>query len=169
MTLLSLADIQKRVVELAARIGAPEHLLPTYGYTRDFAYPHIEIAEGGTLHYVVVERGQEIERRTTDTLDTLLYWIFSGVTFSMACDYEVNHRIEDKDCRRMIFEKQEEWLGILNDAWREKELNEHEAIVKHYPFDDLAGLRAAYCRQLRKQGYSEDQIKELAYKKYPGK
>lgn len=167
MTIFSLDDIRKRVDDLSAKISAPDSLLPTYGYSKDFAYPHIEVDKAGLMHFVVMERGQEIERKTTDDLDTLLYWIFSGVTFSMACSYEVKHRIENEDCRRIIFKKQEEWLCILSNAWQEREANEHKAILRRYPFDDLAGVRAAYCAQLRKQNYSEDKIKELAYEKYP--
>jgi len=167
MKRLSLEEIKKAVDEFAARINPPANLLPTYGYSRDFAYPHIEVDSLGLLHFVVVERGQERDRKTTDNLDTLLYWIFSGITFSLACEYELKHRIEDKDCRRIMFDKQEELLGILSDTWRQKESEEHKKILKNSPFDDLAGLRATYCGQLRQQGYSEIEINKLAYAKYP--
>lgn len=167
MIKLSLEDIKRKVDELAAKLNAPSDLLPTYGYSRDFAYPHIEIDSVGLLHFVVVERGQQLERKTTDNLDTLLYWIFSGVTFSMSCTYELEHRIEDKDCRRIMFDKQEELLGTLSDTWRQKENEEHKKILKNYPFDDLAGLRATYRGQLRQQGYTEIDIDKLAYEKYP--
>lgn len=165
--MITLDDIKKKVEELAFKINAPSDLLPTYGYSKDFAYPHIEIDNVGFLHYVIVERGQELERKTTDKLEDLLYWIFTSVTFSMASDFELKNRIEDKDCRRIMFEKQEELLGQLNTNWRLKENNEHQNILKRHPFDDLAGLRATYCGQLRKQGLAETEIDKLAYAKYP--
>lgn len=87
----------------------------------------------------------------------------------MASNYELKNRIEDKDCRRIIFDKQEELLGILSDSWRQKMNQEHYWILRNYPFDDLAGLRATYCGQLRKQGYSESEIDRLAYERYPEK
>ncbi len=167
MTKNSLYDIEKQVQELANKINASSKLLPTYGYSKDYGHPHIEVDNLGLLHYVVVERGQELDRKTTDKLDDLLYWIFANVTFSMSCDYELKNRIEDKDCRRIMFEKQEELLGQLNDTWRQKENEEHKSILKTHPFDDIAGLRATYCGQLRKQGLSEKEIDELAYAKYP--
>jgi hypothetical protein len=148
MKIPSFDDIKKRVDMLASKINAPTDLLPTYGYSRDFAYPHIEIDKVGLLHFVIVERGHELERTTTDSLDTLLYWIFSGIAFSMACDYELKYRIEDEDCRRIIFKKPEELLGFLSDSWRQKENEEHKNILINHPFDDLAGLRATYCGQL---------------------
>lgn len=160
--MISLDVVKKKVDELAAIINAPADLLPTYGYSRDFAYPHIEIDQFGCFSFVVIERGQELERRATDVVDTLLYWIFSGVTFTMACNYELKHRVEDNDSRRIIFSKQEELLGILNDSWRRLEHEEYQIILKKYPFDDLAGLRATYFRQLRKQGYPEKEIEKLA-------
>lgn len=85
----------------------------------------------------------------------------------MASDYEIKNRIEDKDCRRIIFDKQEELLGKLNENWRLKENAKHQSILKIYPFNDLAGLRATYCEQLRKQGLTETEIDKLAYSKYP--
>ena len=163
----SLGDIKKKVDELAEVINATTYLLLTYGYSKDFGYPHIEIDNFERLHYVIIERGEELERRTTNKLDDLLYWIFSSVTFSMASEFELKNRIEDKDCRRIIFEKQEELLGQLNKNWRLKENTEHQNILKRHPFDDLAGIRASYCGQLRKQGLAETEIDILAYAKYP--
>jgi hypothetical protein len=32
---------------------------------------------------------------------------------------------------------------------------EHLEILKEYPYDDLAGLRVAYCAELRKKGFSD--------------
>jgi len=119
------------------------------------------------LHYVTVERGEEIDRKTTDNLGTLLYWIFADITFSMACKYELRNRNNAKDCRRIIFEKQEELLGTLSENWLQKEKEEHQIILVNHPFDDLASLRASFCGQLRQQGYSESAIKKLAEEKYP--
>lgn len=166
MTKYSLEDIKKKVDELSLKINTPSNLLPSYGQQTWDAHPYIEV-DDLFMYYVISERGQEYERKMTDNLDDLLYRIFSNVTFSMACDYELKNRIEDKDCRRIMFDKQEQLLGQLNDNWRQKETAEHQSILKTHPFDDLAGLRATYCRQLRQQGFSETEINKLAYSKYP--
>lgn len=163
----SLEDIKKKVNELATKINASEILLPTFGDSLDEAHPHIEVDDKGLMHYVTVERGWEQSRETTDELDTLLYWIFKDATFSIACNYELKNRIENKDCRRIMFEKQEELLGMLSDVWKQKQKEEHRSTLEKHPFDDLAGLRASYCRDLRQQGYDENQITKLAYEKYP--
>ncbi|MVN23561.1 Imm63 family immunity protein [Mucilaginibacter arboris] len=167
MVKYSLDDIKKKVDELALKINASTNLLPSYGQQKWDAHPYIEVDDLGFMFFIISERGQEYERKMTDKLDDLLYWIFAGVTFSMSCNYELKNRIEDKDGRRLIFKKQEELLGILNETWRQKEILEHQDILKNYPFDDLASLRATYCGKLRKQGYSEIEINKLAYAKYP--
>lgn len=164
-----LVKVQIMVNELAKLINAPTDLLPTYEKSKDFAHPHIELDNDGLYNYVVVERGQEWTRKATSDLNELLYWIYNSVTFSMASDYELKNRIEDKDARRIMFAKQEELLGILNENWREKQMMEHKQILERYPFDDLAGLRANYFRELREKGLPESEIEKLTYEKYPEK
>lgn len=167
MAKYTLDDIKIMVDELALKINAPTNLLPTYGQQTWDAHPYIEVDSLGFMLYIISERGHEYERKTTDKIDDLLYWIFENVTFSMACNYELKNRIEEKDCRRIMFDKQEQLLGQLNDNWRQKANSEHRSILITNPFDDLAGLRATYCGQLRQQGLSETEINKLAHVKYP--
>jgi hypothetical protein len=110
---LTYKRIRMEVDKIADLISAPFNSLPTYGYSRDMDYPHIEIDKIGDLHYVVIERGKETERRTTKNLDELLYWIFQSITFSIASKYELNNRIESQDCRRLIFSKQLDLLRLI--------------------------------------------------------
>ena len=167
MTKYSLNDIIKMISELAPRINAPGSSLPTYNFPIGDATPYIEVDNDGYMYFIISERGTEFSREKFDDIDDFLYHIFSSATFSMACAYELKNRIEDKDCRRMIFEKQEELLGQLNETWRERKHASHLLLLKGAPFDDLAGLRATYWGELRKQGYSESEIDKLAYEKYP--
>jgi len=43
--------------------------------------------------------------------------VFEGVTFSMACDFELKHRKTNQDFRRQLFSKQEELLGTDDQKW----------------------------------------------------
>ncbi len=103
-------------------IRAPDALLPTYGFSEDSARPHIEVSADGAMHWVVCERGVEQDRRRTHDPDELLYWIFESVTFSMACDFEVSHRIANEDFRRQLFAHQLGLLGTLHAGWRERRI-----------------------------------------------
>ena len=134
--MVTLSEIKAEVDRRAALIGASGRVLPTYGHSDDFGYPHIEVDERG-YHYVVVERGNELERTTTPSLDELLYRIFNGVTFSLAVNYEVQHRIAGEDCRRQIFRHQIELLSRLDARWAARCSKEKGRILRENPFRDF--------------------------------
>lgn len=142
MSFASLSEIEATVNELARRSDAPGNLLPTYGRTEDFARPHVEVDARG-YHYVVVERGQELERVTTDSLDELLYRIFSSVTFAMAGAHELRHRVPGPDTRRLLFSMQVDLLSRLSSDWGSRESERHAIILRTHPFrdDDGEGIR----------------------------
>jgi hypothetical protein len=165
--LLTLPEIETRVRELARQVSAPERLLPTFGHSEDGARPHVEVDRDGRLHYVVVERGSELERRTTLELDDLLWQIFQYVTFSMASEFEVKHRIPHEDCRRLIFAKQIELLGMLAPEWANRERANHKTILEHHPFDDASTARARLTAALRKAGGSPETAWRRACERYP--
>jgi hypothetical protein len=134
--LISLDHIERSVRELAQTIHAPDWMLPTFGHSEDGARPHLEIDPSGRMHYVVVERGNELERRTFVELDELMFHVFSEVSFSLAGPFELAHRDPRQDCRRLIFAKQLELLGALSSAWAEREAAVHVGILARAPFVD---------------------------------
>ncbi|QMW00359.1 Imm63 family immunity protein [Spirosoma foliorum] len=133
---MTLSAIKEQIETLGGLINVPHHLYPTYGYSADGALPHIELDGSGTFHFVVVERGQELERRATTALDDLLYWIFDTITFSMACRFELDNRNHSQDFRRILFSQQEEFLGRININWQETKRTEHNLILTKHPFTD---------------------------------
>ena len=133
--MLTLPEIKAGVDRLASKINAPENLLPTYGYSEDFARPHIEV-DSRFYFYVVVERGQELDRKWAPFLDQLLEWIFVGVTSQMAGTYELTHRVKSQDFRRIMFARQIELLALLSPDWANRENERHQAILKCHPFRD---------------------------------
>ncbi len=94
-TATTLEGIRDAVAQIARRIDAPDSLLPTHSSSIDAVRSHIEVDPQG-LHYVVVEGGEEFERRTTRDPGELAYWIFHDVTFEMAADFEARNRREIK-------------------------------------------------------------------------
>lgn len=130
----TLSEIEAEVTRIGQVLGASRNDLPTYGYSRDFAYPHVEVDD--RYHYVIVERGQELDRKSTLDLQELLYWIFSDTTHSMAFAYELKNRIEDQDCRRIAFPKQVELLALISPKMAERRAREIEDILRKAPYDD---------------------------------
>lgn len=137
MSFLSLAQVESRVNELARRIGAPGGLLPTFGRSDDSARPHVEVDARGN-HVAIVERGQELERFTTGTVDELLYRVFADVTFSMATAHELRHRAKGPDPRRLLFATQVDLLSRLSPGWARRQARAHETLLRTHPFRDGA-------------------------------
>jgi len=165
-TKITLNQIKAEVDKLASQIGASGYILPTYGHSEDGARPHIDVDSRG-YHYVVVERGEEFQRITTNDLDTLLYNIFEHVTFDLACKYELERRVVGQDFRRLMFQRQVELLSMLSPRWGETESQEHEKILQQNPYDDNASLRAALTKTLREQGLLSDDAWRRACGQYP--
>src|ERR1700755_599092 len=131
----TLRDIEADVAALARRIGASEGELPTYGVSQDFGRPHVEV-EHGFYWYVVMERGQELERRFTPNYDDLLYWIFRDATHRLSFAYELTNRVEDQDCRRIAFPKQIELMKQIGSTIGERLERDIADILRHAPYDD---------------------------------
>jgi hypothetical protein len=113
-------------------------LLPDIGKQMWYDNRYIAVDTSGLMCYVTSERGVET-RKKTNNRNELLYWIFESVTFSMACHYELKNRAEDKDCRRIMFAKQEELLGMLSESWQQKTMQIHRQILEEHPFNDSTG------------------------------
>lgn len=137
----TLPEIEAEVTALAQRIGASINDLPSYGYTRDAGCPHVEV-DATQYHYVIVERGRELERRSTADFEELLYWVFASTTHSMAFDYELQHRIADQDCRRIAFAKQIELLHTLSPGMAARRAQEITELLKRAPYNDAPTRRS---------------------------
>ena len=115
--LLDLSEIKQRVDALAVKIDAPESSVPSCGQNWMDDHPYYEVS--WAYHLVECQRGEEHRRWTTD-LDEALYWGFETVTFNMASNYELRHRVEERDSRWMLFACQLRLLGMLDPTWPEK-------------------------------------------------
>ena len=106
-------EIRNTVESLAKKIEAPSIYLPSYNHSEDGARPHIE-QQGNEYHWVVVERGEELQRKVTKEIKELMFWIFDSVTFEMAVGLELNNRKEEEDFRIQMFRIQEELIGKID-------------------------------------------------------
>lgn len=131
----SLAEIEVDVSALASRIGVSATVLPGYGASRDFGNSHVEI-DLDLYHYIVVERGKELLRRSSPDYEDLLYWIFRDITHELAFAWELKYRVEDRDCRRMAFPKQIELMQLLSPAMGQRLEIEIADILRRAPYND---------------------------------
>jgi hypothetical protein len=163
---LTLSEVKELIDQLAEKIDAPQNSLPTYGYSEQSGRWEVIVdAEGYQL--VAFERGKELERYITSDIDELLYKIFDGVTFWLACKYELAHRIQEQDSRRILFQHQFELMSAFSLNWGAQLQHEHDEILKKHPFDDFVNLRSSLRTKLRGDGYSEDIVVRMAEEQYP--
>lgn len=164
--MLTLSEIEVKVHELAQKIGAPQNILPTYGYSEQTARPHVEVSPRAYF-YVIAQSGQEVSRYATRDVDELLYKIFADVAFELSVRYAEKNRIEYQDIRRLVFQRQAELLTLLSAQWGERMSQEQAQILEQAPFDDDGSVRYVYWKSLRDQSYSVAQANKMAHEKYP--
>ena len=133
--LYSIATIRKRVREYGKKIDAPKEFLTVRATTDSLGRPHVEIDHSG-YHFIVCERGNELERRTTKDLQTLLYWIFELIVFQMASEYELHHRKPVEDFRKVLFSKQLDLFEKLDAQWFALKRKELEDILEEHPYEE---------------------------------
>ena len=133
--MLTIEKIRHLVLELGRKISIDKKELFVRDTRSDNGTPHIEI-KAPYYHYVVTERGNEFERKSTKNIDQLLYWIFSDITFTVACDYEVKNRIREQDFRRLMWKHQLHLLTTLKESWAKQEAKEIEETLQRSPYSD---------------------------------
>jgi hypothetical protein len=133
--IVSLAEIRNLANDHASRAGMRD--IAIFSTPRGNGSPYIEA--GDAYHYVVEERGVELERRQTGNLDELLYWILADATFSAACSFELENRKPNEDSRRQLFARQEALLEQISPGWAQRKAAEHRVVLTQHPFDDSLG------------------------------
>jgi hypothetical protein len=78
----------------------------------DVGVPHVEFIDG-KYHYIVTERGLDLETRSTADRSEILYWMLYDLTFWMGVAYEFKNRVDGPDVRRVIFAH---WLDLMKKA-----------------------------------------------------
>lgn len=132
---ISVGSIQDKVWELASRIDAPKSLTTVFSKSPQDGRPHVEI-HGDEIWLVTAERGSVFSEKKTESSDLLLYWLFRSITSQMAQEYELQHRNEQQDPRRIMFSKQMELMRSLSSSWHEILKGEVENILSTNPYLD---------------------------------
>lgn len=101
----------------------------------DCGAPHVELI-GNEIHVVTTERGLELSREVYTIREDFLYAMVALDTFWMGVDHEFRNRIEDRDCRRIIFAKQLELLERIDPDYAERRAKEIEVTLRENPYND---------------------------------
>lgn len=133
--LLNIDDIQKEVNSLVLKIGLPEHSLNLCTVPIGDGTPYISF-ENNKYNYIYSERGCEFSRKTTDSIDELLYWVMYDLVHKIAVKYELAHRVPKKDGRRIYFPKIIELMSKLDANWGVKARKHLDDTLAVNPYDD---------------------------------
>ena len=106
----------------------------TFDFPIGDATPFVEL-RNGQFHFVISERGSEVKRFAGNP-DEVLALLFEGITFELAGQFELRHRVKGQDSRRLLFSKQIELLKLLNPQWAESRREQQLKILRTYPFND---------------------------------
>lgn len=131
----NLNEIQKIITEIGKKIDAPKNLLTIFSSPQSDAAPYIKTNNNEYL-YIIEERGNTLKIKSTDDFDLLLYWLVKDIVFSMSTEYELNHRHENKDSRRIIFEHELQLLKKINNEWLKRREGEIENTLNNAPYED---------------------------------
>ena len=156
----------KKMMEYAAKIEADEKHLPTICQDKIEGHPMITRI-GESYQYTINERNKEYEKTIFDNVDELLHKIFEGITFSIATEYEVENRILNQDSRRLIFQKQNELLRMLNTDWERINRSKQSIILEENPFDDFSHKRVNVYEEYVQMGYSESEAWSKSCEDFP--
>src|SRR5258707_252458 len=132
---MTLRSINDRYHVIAQQLAAPAKFVRFATTAQHDGSAHIEFI-GGEFHYVVTERGSEHERRKTSDAEELLFWLVSDLTWEMAVEWEVRHRIQGEDFRRQLFRKDIQLMSSVSEDWARRKKEKYKKILREYPFDD---------------------------------
>lgn len=133
---ISLEYVQDKVYKLGARINAPLYLLLVRDQPASDGTPYIEIGNQ-TLFYVSSERGFELSRKATSSLDELLYIILDRVVSRLAMEYELINRVKGQDSRRIYFSKRIELMSKIEPKWGYKLIRHIDELLMAAPYVDI--------------------------------
>nr|WP_221380221.1 Imm63 family immunity protein [Actinoplanes polyasparticus] len=127
--------LRAEVARLGALIDAPAADLVAFE-PREAARPYVLVDADGVYHWLVVERGQVLQDRTTTSRDELLYWSFDATTYAMAGAWATRHPVSEQELRVTLWQRQFALLRTLDPDWeqrRRRELAERVADLPPLP------------------------------------
>ncbi len=127
--------LQAEYNELCQRIKPFDGKYTILTEREDVGIAHVEFT-GGEYHYIVTERGLDLERRSTVDRSEILYWMIYSLTFWMGVEFEFKNRIEGPDPRRMIFAHWLEQMKKADQAMADRLEKDIAQILAKNPFVD---------------------------------
>ena len=134
--MINFDQIEKEYIRISALWGETEDKFPLPTIRDDNGGYHLEVSANGEMSLIATERGNINDKKTTNSLDELMYWVFRMRAKAIGLKHEVKNRVPNKDFRRLYFSKSVEELEKLSKEWAQRLQNEYDVILKEHPFVD---------------------------------
>lgn len=128
-------SVKSNYYRIAKELSAPKRFIQFAKTPRHDGSPHIEY-EGDEFLYVFTERGYRYKEERTKDSNELLYWLVSDLTWGMAMEYELKHRIESENFRKQMFAKHIELLMSVNQDWGKRKKEEYDKLLIESPYEE---------------------------------
>lgn len=130
--MLTLEEMKKYILKMGDIISIREDsaLLPMFSKTKDVFNEGASIYIDDKYHYIIMERGRMYQHYESTTLEDILYPLFKNITSSLAQKFEVKHRKKEEDFRKLMWEKQLELLGKIDEKFVDIRRREIDEILK---------------------------------------
>lgn len=128
-------SIKQRISNFCQELGIPSNEYPLADdgvYVRDGIY----FSTRPPYSFRVVERGMTVSKTNCKCLKEMYYGIMKLLSYDISLHREARQRKDGEDPRRQIFSIQYKLLKNLDTDFGEMYLNDVEALLQAYPFND---------------------------------
>jgi hypothetical protein len=163
--MFNIEDLNSAVEKYGQMINAPQNLLFVRVKPAGDGTPHVEFINNECF-YVCSERGHEFSRKKIKDLDELMYFIFDGIITRMALDFELDSRVENKNCREIVFAKEVELMNKISNEWKNKKQKEIEKTLYTSPHNNHLPEKTDSDKEPGKNNIPEKKLKKTYWEKY---
>ena len=128
----NIEELRAELFEIGERLGdgvRPNHYFIIPEKPDGFATPYLEI-DGKEYHFVVCERGVEIERKVTLIDDEILYWFADCGVRSLASHFAALKNAKDGEFRSRYFRRQFYLMLSIKPEWATRKKREIIILVQ---------------------------------------
>lgn len=124
--------LRAELLAIGERIGGgirPNHYFIIPDRPDGVATPYLEI-HGKEYHFIINERGTEIERKVTFSDDEILYWFVECGVVGLASKYAALKSTPEKEFRDIYFRKQYSLMLSIKAEWATRKRKEFTEILR---------------------------------------
>ncbi|WP_336369257.1 Imm63 family immunity protein [Rahnella perminowiae] len=125
-------ELRAELLEIGERLGGgvrPNYYFIIPDKPDGVATPYLEI-HGQEYHFVVSERGLEVDRQVTLSDDEILYWFADCGVRALASHYASLKSSSDEPFRNTYFRKQFYLMLSIKPEWATRKKNEFKTLIQ---------------------------------------